>query len=394
MNSTILIVCRKEVIENSRDRRTLFSTLFFGPLFGPALFAIMINVTVSQTLSGADEAITLPIIGQAYAPNLVDFLRRQGVEPSAELNSLEEATASVSEGEHEIVLVIDPEFPENFRAGGDARVTLVFDQSQTRANLSTRRVRGLLNAYARQLSFMRLQARGISPLLLRPITVDEFDVSTATGRSVIILGMLTYFLLFATLMGGFYLAIDSTAGERERGSLEPLLTNPVARSDLLLGKMAATICYMMLSLTLTVVGFTVALYFVPLEQLGMSSNFGLLVALKIILILAPFAPLGAALMTLVASFTRSYKEAQTYLGLVLLVPTMPLIVATILNIRPDFSLMWIPSLSQHLLIIELIKAEPMNLGYLGVSTTCTLLLGALLAWLATRLYDRERLLRQ
>ena len=195
-------------------------------------------------------------------------------------------------------------------------------------------------------------------------------------------------------MGGFYLAIDSTAGERERGSLEPLLTNPVARADLLLGKMAATICYMMLSLTLTVVGFTVALYFVPLEQLGMSSNFGLLVALKIILILAPFAPLGAALMTLVASFTRSYKEAQTYLGLVLLVPTMPLIVATILNIRPDFSLMWIPSLSQHLLIIELIKAEPMNLGYLGVSTTCTLLLGALLAWLATRLYDRERLLRQ
>jgi len=394
MSSTILTVCRKEVIENSRDRRTLFSTLLFGPLFGPALFAIMINVMISQALSGAEEDITLPIVGQEHAPNLVAFLRRRGVEASADLESLEEATAAVREGEHEIVLVISPEFPANFRAGGDARVTLVFDPSQTRLNLSTRRVRGLLNAYSRQLAFMRLQARGISPLLLRPITIDEFDLSTATGRSVILLGMLTYLLLFATLMGGFHLAIDSTAGERERGSLEPLLTTPVARADLLLGKMAATMCYMMLSLTLTVAGFTVALYFAPLEQMGMSSNFGPLVALKIILILTPFVPLGAALMTLVASFTKSYKEAQTYLGLVLLVPTLPLIIATFLNIRPDLSLMWIPSLSQHLLIIELIKAEPLNLGYLGVSTTSTLLFGALLAWLAIRLYDRERLLRQ
>ncbi len=394
MSSAILTVCRKEVLENSRDRRTLFSTLLFGPLFGPALFAIMINVMISQALSGAEEDITLPIVGQEHAPNLVNFLRRRGVEASADLESLEEATAAVREGEHEIVLVISPEFPANFRAGGDARVTLVFDPSQTRLNLSTRRVRGLLNAYSRQLAFMRLQARGISPLLLRPITIDEFDLSTATGRSVILLGMLTYLLLFATLMGGFHLAIDSTAGERERGSLEPLLTTPVARAGLLLGKMAATMCYMMLSLTLTVAGFTVALYFAPLEQMGMSSNFGPLVALKIILILTPFVPLGAALMTLVASFTKSYKEAQTYLGLVLLVPTLPLIIATFLNIRPDLSLMWIPSLSQHLLIIELIKAEPLNLGYLGVSTTSTLLFGALLAWLAIRLYDRERLLRQ
>ena len=394
MSSTILTVCRKEVIENSRDRRTLFSTLLFGPLFGPALFAIMINVMISQALSGAEEDITLPIVGQEHAPNLVDFLRRRGVEASADLESLEEATAAVREGEHEIVLVISPEFPANFRAGGDARVTLVFDPSQTRLNLSTRRVRGLLNAYSRQLAFMRLQARGINPLLIRPITIDEFDLSTATGRSALLLGMLTYLLLFATLMGGFHLAIDSTAGERERGSLEPLLTTPVARADLLLGKMAATMCYMMLSLTLTVAGFTVALYFAPLEQMGMSSNFGPLVALKIILILAPFVPLGAALMTLVASFTKSYKEAQTYLGFVLLVPTLPLIIATFLNTRPDLSLMWIPSLSQHLLIIELIKAEPLNLGYLGVSTTSTLLFGALLAWLAIRLYDRERLLRQ
>ena len=109
-------------------------------------------------------------------------------------------------------------------------------------------------------------------------------------------------------------------------------------------------------------------------------------------ILAPFTPLGAALMTLVASFTKSYKEAQTYLALVLLVPTLPLMVATLTNVRPNLNLMWIPSLSQHLLVTDLIKAEPVNLVFLAVSEGSTLLLGAALAWLATRLYDREALL--
>ena len=392
MRSPIFTVCRKEVVENSRDRRTILSTLLLGPLLVPALWAFMINVMVSQTLSDADEAISVPIVGQTNAPNLVAFLRRQGVEPTAEIENLEDAVAAVGTGRQEVVLVIEPEYALNFRAGGDARITLVFDQSRTRANASTRRVQAHLNAYAGQLRIMRLQARGISPLMLRPFTVDEYDVSTATGRSVLILGVLSYFLLLATLMGGFYLAIDSTAGERERGSLEPLLTVPATRAELLLGKMAATICYMMLSLVLTVVGFAVALRFAPLEELGMASNFGLVVALKIIVVVTPIAPLGAALMTLVASFTRTYKEAQTYLSLVLLVPTLPLIIATVLNVRPDLEFMWIPSLSQHLLITELIRAEPLNLVHLGISISCSLAAGVLLAWIAIRLYGRERLL--
>src|SRR5690606_22253258 len=200
------------------------------------------------------------------------------------------------------------------------------------------------------------------------------------------------FLLLATLMGGFYLAIDSTAGERERKSLEPLLTTPVERSSLLLGKMAATACYMLLSLVLTLAGFTVALHFMPLETLGMSSGFGLGAALASFAILLPFAPLGAALMTLVASFTKSYKEAQTYLTLVLIVPTLPLIFATMLNMKATAALMWIPSLSQHLLITSLIRQDAIPFAYFAQSAICTLLAGALLAWIATRLYDREALL--
>ena len=392
MTHPIVTVCRKEVLDNARDRRTLFSTLVFGPLFGPALFAALITVMLSQTLSSIDETVSVTVIGQDRAPNLMRFLERHSIRPLEGPATLQAAAELVRAGERDLVLVIHEDFAEQFRAGGDARVTLVTDQSEIRAGAAARRVRAALGAYTEELRVMRLQARGISPLLLRPLNVDEFDVSTATGRSVALLGMLTYFLLLATLMGGFYLAIDTTAGERERGSLEPLLTVPVRRSSLLAGKMAATVCYMLLSLAMTLVAFTVALHFVPLESLGMSSNFGPWVAFKVLLVLAPFAPLGAALMTVVASFTKSYKEAQTYLAIVLLVPTLPLMVATLTNVRPAGNLMWIPSLSQHLLVTDLIKAQPLDLGYLALSETCTLLLGGALAWIATRLYDREGLL--
>ncbi len=393
MRAPIAAVCRKEVVENARDRRTVFSTLFFGPLFAPALFSVLINVMLSQALSSLDEVIEIPIVNAEEAPNLVDFLGRFGLAAAADgPTTVAAARAAVQRGDIDVALAIAPGYGDAFRIAGDARVQLIVDRSQASATASSQRVRAALDAYSNQVGMLRLQARGLNPMVSRAVTVDELDVSTAATRSVLLLGMLTYFLLLATLAGGFYLAIDATAGERERGSLEPLLTLPVGRSSLLLGKMAATICYMLLSLALTLVGFTVALQFVSLEGLGMRANFGPVIAAEVFLVLAPFTPLGAALMTLVASFTRSYKEAQTYLTLVMLIPTLPLLIATLLNVQPDLSLMWIPSLSQHLLVTGLLKAAPLGWGYTALSALSSLLLGALLAGIAIRLYQREALL--
>jgi sodium transport system permease protein len=393
MKKPLLVVCCKEVLENARDRRTVFSTLFFGPLFAPVLFAVLINVMLSQTLTGMDQPIEIPIIGAEHAPNLVGFLERSGIGPVANGPASQDAArAAVARGDHEVAIVIDANYPEAFRSAGDARVLLVVDHSQSSATATSQRVRAALDTYANQIGALRLQARGLNPMVTRGVTIDEFDVSTAAARSVLLLGMLTYFLLLATLAGGFYLAIDTTAGERERGSLEPLLTVPVGRASLLLGKMAATICYMLLSLALTLVGFAIALAFVPLEELGMRANFNAIVGAQIFLVLAPFTPLGAAIMTLVASYTRSYKEAQTYLTLVLLVPTLPLLIASILNVQPELRLMWIPSLSQHLLVTELLKATPLSWPYVAISAAGSLLLGGLIATLAVRLYHREALL--
>ncbi len=391
--NALLTVCRKEILETLRERRTLVS-LLLGPLFGPILFTVIINMTVSRNLTSLDEVLEVPILGAEHAPNLVAYLRARSIAPieDHDIQDVEQAAELVATGTYDVVLVIDEAFGEDFGTERAARVALVVDRSKNRAASRVGRLRGAVDGYGQQIGALRLVANGADPSLLRPLVVDELDVSTPASRSALMLGVLTYFLLFATLTGGLHLAIDTTAGERERKSLEPLLTLPVARSSLIVGKMTATVCYMLASLVLTLAAFTIALRQMPLEQIGMSSNFGFATAALAFALLCPFAPLGAALMTAVASFTKTYREAQTYLTFVLLVPTLPLIIASVLNIEPEAKLMWIPSLSQHLLITTLIKDQPLTPSFVAISVASTLALGGLLGWLAVRLYRREAIL--
>lgn len=386
------VVCRKELLDNARDRRALFSTLLFGPLFAPLLFSALINFGVSRNITSVEEPLDIPILGKA--PNLTAFLEARGIVGSEDhgLDSYDAAVAAVRDGRVDLALVIDDDFAAEFGSDSAPRVTLIFDRSNSRTNSRLDRARDALNGYAQRIGALRLLARGIHPSVLRPLIVEEHDVSTPAGRSALLLGMLTYFFLLAMLMGGLHLAIDTTAGERERKSLEPLLATPIARGSLLLGKLAATVCYMLLSLALTLSAFTVAVRFLPLDELGMSSSFGMLTALKAFFVFAPLAPFGAALMTLVASFTKSYKEAQTYLGFVILVPTLPLVFASMLNVAPSIKLMWIPSLSQHLLVTDLIRDEPLEIGMLSLSMVSAVAFAALLTTICIRLYKREALL--
>ena len=389
---TSLTVFVKEVIDNFRDRRTLASALIMGPLFGPMLFAFVINLSIERSLDDIDRSLQVPVIGQQHAPNLVRYLHSHNIDVVDGPETREAAMQAVTAGEHDVVIIIPGDFGEQLGDAIPARVELISDQANTQADRDARRVRTALHSYSQEIATMRLVARGVSPLVLRPINVDEVDVSTPSGRSAILLGMMSYFFIFALLMGGMYLAIDTTAGERERGSLEPLLSLPVTREQLMVGKIAATCLFMAVSLLLSLCSFYVALNFMPLEQLGMTPNFGPRVVVAAFLVLSPFILLGAALMTLVASFTKSYKEAQTWLSVVLVAPTLPILIVSILTLRPQLEFMFIPSLSQHLILVDMIKNEPINTLHVAISAGSTLTIGAILTWICARLYRREGLL--
>jgi len=389
---TLFIVFLKEIVDNLRDRRTLASALIMGPIFGPVLFAFVINLSIERSLDDVERTMDLPVIGQEHAPNLVRYLESRNIDIVNGPADAAAAAAAVKTGLHDVVLVIPEGFGEQLADTIPARIELYSDQANTQGEREARRARSALYGYNQELAAIRLSARGVNPMVLRPINVDDVDVSTPSGRSAMLLGMMSYFFIFALLMGGMYLAIDSTAGERERGSLEPLLSLPVTRAQLILGKIAATCVFMAFSLLLSLLSFFVVLKFMPLEQLGMTPNFGLGVVVAAFFLLAPFILLGAAVMTLVASFTKSYKEAQTWLSVVLIAPTLPILIVSILTLRPRLEFMFIPSLSQHLILVDMVKNEPVNGLNIVISVVSTLVIGALLTWVCARLYRREGLL--
>lgn len=392
MMRTLITVFKKEALDNVRDRRTLASALIMGPLFGPILFAFVINLSIERSLDDVERVTTLPVIGREHAPNLLRFLESRNIDIIDGPTSRDAAIEAVRTGAHDVIVLIPAEFGAQLAGSIPARVELITDQANTQADREARRVRGALRAYNQQLAAIRLSARGLSPLVLRPLNIDEVDMSTPSGRSVILLGMMSYFFIFALLMGGMYLAIDTTAGERERGSLEPLLALPVTREQLLFGKIAATCLFMALSLALSLTSFYFALKFMPLEQLGMTPNFGPATVVAAFFVLAPFILLGAAIMTLVASFTKSYREAQTWLSVMMLAPTLPILIVSILTLRPRLEFMFVPSLSQHLLLVDMVKNEPLNVLHVAISVGSTLFFGVLLTWICARLYRREGLL--
>jgi sodium transport system permease protein len=388
----LFTVFRKEFLENLRDRRTLVSALLFGPLFGPLLFGLMVSRMLDQSVAESDEPLRLTISGADHAPGLTRYLEARGIKLSKVNLSENEARAAVRGGSAQVVLIIPKEYGPRFTAASPAPVLLVADSADSQTRKSAERARNILGGYASGIAQLRLQARGVSPLLAVPVAINDVDVATPTGRAVVVLGFMTYFVLFAVLMGGLYLAIDSTAGERERGSLEALLSLPVARSSLVGGKILATCAYMCISLALSLTAFVCVFRFVPLERLGMSANLNARTALIFFAICLPFVPMGAALMTFVASFTRSYREAQTYLTTVLLIPTLPIAFASIYSLKTQSSLMFIPSLSQHLLMTSVLKDESVAALDVWVSAAASLAVALVLMVLTARHWRRETML--
>lgn len=382
-------VFRKEVIDNLRDRRTLLTVLVFGPLFGPIFYVGMMNVTTNQQLANLNEPLKLPVQGAQYAPNLVSFLKQHNTVIQSAPANPEQA---VKNGQADVVLIIPQQYAASFRAGKPAVLQLVMDQSKNSAQKNVARARELLQSYGREMVALRLLARGVDPRAVTPLAIEDLDVSTPQSRAMLILGFIPYFFLFATIIGAFYLAIDTTAGERERGSLEPLLATAASPGTIITGKLAAVTLFSAVSLGLDVIALSWSQGLIPAAKLNIVVNFGWHTALATFLVTLPFCLLIAALLSVVASFTRSYKEAQTWLSFIFILPMIPVFGLFLFPAEPNIWMMFIPAMSQDVLVTSLMKGTTLSDLFLLVSVISTLVIGLLLAWLAAWLYRREQIL--
>lgn len=385
-----LSVLRKEIVDNLRDRRTLLTVLLFGPLFGPVLYTSMMNVIINQQIGNADQPLKLAVVGAQYAPNLVDYLKQHNtlIEPAPA-----DPRRAVSNGQQDVVLVIHKIFRSELRSGSPAELQLVQDASRQSAAKNVRRAQKLLEGYAQEISSLRLLVHGVMPNnIMVPFAIENVDVSTPQSRAAIILSFVPYFFLFAGIIGAFYLAIDATAGERERGSLEPLLTTSVSRGTLVSAKLVAITGFSAVSLGLDILAMAGCQSLIPAQELNVVINFGPQFAISAFLVGVPFCLFIAALLTVVASFTRSYKEAQTWLSFIFVVPMIPVFGLMMFPAQPRLWMMLVPTMSQDVLMISLLKGEALNPWFVTASVGSTLLLGLALAWLATWLYRREKIL--
>lgn len=383
-----LTVFLKEVKENLRDRRTIISAFLTGPLLGPLILVMLLNITLNRQFDKAEKPLPVPVIGAENAPNLINALKADGIVPRAAIDNPELA---VRRQDADVVLRISPDYATAWRKGEAVQVEMIYDSSQRDANAAVERVSQVVESYARQQGAMRLVSRGLSPSTAWPVQAARRDQATAQARAALMFSILPYFFVLTVFMGGMYLAIDLTAGERERQSLEPLFANPVPRWKILAGKLAAICTFSAASLLISLLAFGVVGPFIPTERLGMELDLGPRFSGQVLLLMVPLIALLAALQSMVAAFAKSYREAQTYLSLLMFVPVLPSILLSTMPIKAQGWMYAVPLLGQHLGIMQLLRGDGVTTEQLGLCLAGSLV-AALVGVLATvRLYQSERL---
>lgn len=387
MNS-MLTVFWKEIRENLRDRRTVMNTLLTGPLFAPLVFVLAVNAAVSRQFDKADLPLDVPVVGAEHAPNLIAVLKQQNMRIK---DAPADPERAVREQDADLVLRIPKDYADAWRKGEPAQVELIFDASQRDAQGSIDRLQRALEGYGQRTSALRLISRGLAPDLTRPLVVAARDQSTAQNRSGTLFGMLPYFFILGGFIGGMALAIDTTAGERERQSLEPLLVNPVGRGRILAGKLGATGSFALVTVLLSIVAFSIAGQFLPTEKLGMALDIGVRFAALTMFVMLPLVFLLATLQTLAAAFAKSFREAQTYLSLLMFVPVIPTLMLSLFPLKTQTWMYAVPLMSQQIAITRFLRGDAVAPTQLGLCFVCTALAALLVYLITARIYDSERL---
>lgn len=384
----IWTIFEKEMLDNLRDYRSWITGIFWA-LFGPLILGGMIMMLGNTLREKSEEALRLPVSGAENAPNLVAFLRQQNVsiEPAPQ-----DPRAAVLAGDINVALIIPPEYGENFTESRTATLQLVFDSTRQSAMSDINRAQNLLTGYGEYIGMLRLSLRGVSPEVVRPLQIEQVDMATPQSQALIFLSMLPYFIIFAIFNGAGPVITDATAGERERGSLEPLLINPIPRGLVVIGKMLAAVPFASLNLVITLAGFAAIFNILPVEKmLGVQIwlDPGTLGAIVVVGI--PIVLLACALQTLIASFTKTTKEAGTYLPFVGLVPALPGLALAFLPVKPELWTMLIPTFGQQILINQMLRAEPILSSNMAISAGVTLAASVIITIAAIKFYENERI---
>jgi sodium transport system permease protein len=382
----ILTVFKKEMVDHLRDGRSILISMIY-PLMGPLLLGLMFLFAGGGMRVNEGAPLVVPVVNAENASDLVRFLEREGATMQPLVG---DAWSLVSGGRAAFALIL-PGQPVPAR-DGPLPVRLITNPARVDSIVATGRVVELLNTYQRETLEGRLRAAGLPADIMTVLKIEQENIGRAAGPAVILLTMIPPFLIFTLFTGGVHVALDATSGERERGSFETLMMNPVQRYQVLTGKLGATMVFTLMALGVQTVAFWVMLHSVPQESLGLVAPPGILRLAMVVSVCLPLVVLAAATQLLISAVTRSVKEAQTYLGLLPLVPGLAGMVLALAPVRAQPMLAAIPTFGQTLLMGQLVRGEAVSAIFIGITALSTLTAVALLLLVGFRLYERDEIL--
>ena len=378
--SAAWVVFRKELVDALRDRRTLLMVLLSSVAIGP-----LVLVLVSTLVSGFEkraEARELFVQGIEHAPTLRNYLERQTYTISPAPADFEQRVRDSKLGEP--VVVIAPDFEALLARGEAPVVELVSSASNQRAQGMAGRVLRVLRGFNQERATLQLAVRGVSASMLESVQIEERDLANPATRAAQLATMVPFFVLMAVLYGALNAALDTTAGERERGSLEPLLMNPASRVSLVVGKWGAVASVGMLIAVLSCFSFLPGQWLLRSETLAAMFQFGLPEAARFLMLLLPLAGALSAVLMAIAIRCKTFKEAQANATVVVLgVSLLPLV--TVFNQEGEAAWhLWVPALAQTTLMSRVLKGAPISAFEVAVPFAVAAALAAICVFYVAR----------
>ena len=385
--STVVTVLRKELIDHFRDRRTALMVFTLSIVMGP-LILIGLTYFISSVEEKAEKR-EVYVQGTESSPQLANFFARQDVtikEPKPDFREL------IKQGKHDAVLVIPKDFQEKFLTG-KAEVELIYDDTrQDTGGAAGGVLRRLLRAFNSEVVTQRLIARGVSPTIMRAVEVQDVNMGTPAQRAAMLLFIIPWMALIVGVTGCVAVAIDMTAGERERGSLEPLLMNPVSRASIIVGKWGAVAVYGIVIVSLILLGFGLTLAFAPMPKLAGFISLSPMQYLLFAAMLFPFAPAIGALQMLIATYGRTFKEAQTYVSYLVSGLSLVPVVAMFGQFKDAVWQLFVPMLGQLMVLTRILRGEPVQAIHFLLPLGICVLIAIVSIVLLTRLLQRESII--
>lgn len=354
----------KEFKEAFRDKRALMVAMSMA-LMMPVMIMVMLKVAIKEAVD--NPAVYVKYTGEQHAPKLIKALKDENILSFADVPEGEERNWN----ERNIELTIPDSFNEDMANGMPIELVMRADYNEKSLSTPIRRIKDVVRAHSLTIGYKRLLVRGVDIKLLQPIKLLEQDTSLPSSNAVMISLILGVYLMMAAFMSGLSIAIDSSAGERERNVLEMLLCQPISTLKIVLAKLTCASSISIISIILMLVLTSVAMNFVDLTKIGATFNINVATFATLLLLLIPVCFLAASLQLFFSFQAKSFKEAQSTVTMLIAVPSMIPIALMIMDDKPAW-VNWMPISGQSMLMEDVFKGLPVDWNALLFTSAATI----------------------